>query len=103
MDISVVYAIGPSVNMAMNYSSVKSAVIIESNCERSILNCRLFSSDKNFQISISPQCRSKYYKITMKKSHWSRNFHSTKSLPQFYFILSFDFVGFSLTKLFNIQ
>jgi hypothetical protein len=54
MDISVAYPIGPSVNMTMNYSSVKSALIIESNCERNILNCRLFSSDKNFQNSISP-------------------------------------------------
>jgi hypothetical protein len=45
MDISVAYAIGPSVNMTVNYSSVKSAIITESNCERSILNCRLFSSD----------------------------------------------------------
>jgi hypothetical protein len=100
IDISVVYANDPSVNMTMNNSSVKSALIIVSNCERSILNCQLFSSDK---IQYHHQHRSKNYKIAMKKSHWSRTFHSAESLPQFYFTLSFDFVAFSLTKLFNIQ
>jgi hypothetical protein len=52
--INVAYAIGPSVNMTMNYSSVKSTLIIESNCEKNILNCKLISSGKNFQNSIFP-------------------------------------------------
>jgi hypothetical protein len=80
------YVIAPSVNKILR---------IQSNCEKTILNSKNYS---NFTIShnLCP-------KIALIESPLLKLYNNTKSMPNFSKIFIFDFIEFSLTKLFNVQ
>lgn len=71
------HVIVPSMNMI---------VMIEPNCEKSILEFKLISNAKNYpKFNMFPPLhpKSKNHKIASKKFHFSRAFQYTKIPPQF--------------------